>query len=73
MPNEETAIAIARAIFVAWLGKEQVDQEEPLTASVTSEGHWGVAGTLPGHLLGGVAEVIIARKDGRVLCLIHGS
>jgi hypothetical protein len=68
----EAAIEIARAVAVARYGEAVIQREEPLTAKLDERNNWIVWGTMPQDSLGGVVEVEIARRDGRVLRMGHG-
>src|SRR3989338_6827297 len=71
VPNEETAIKIAEAVWLPIYGKEVVDREKPFKA--TFEGDlWHVEGSLPEGWKGGVAEIEINKSDGKVLRVTHG-
>ncbi len=73
VPDEETAIHIAIAVLVPVYGEATVHSEEPFVATL-HKGIWTVSGTVPkitGYH-GGVATVEIAKKDARIIRLIHG-
>ncbi|HEY3285478.1 MAG TPA: NTF2 fold immunity protein [Armatimonadota bacterium] len=82
VPNEKTAIAIAEAVLVPVYGQKPVRKQGPFWATLR-KGVWYVSGS-PGRpasisthggrqvvriRFGGVAEVHIARSDGRVLSI----
>ncbi|MFZ4538089.1 YbbC/YhhH family protein [Propionivibrio sp.] len=71
VPDAATAIKIAVAVWEPIYGQENISQQKPYTA-VLVNGIWIVEGTLPKHLLGGVAVAEIAKDDGRVLRVSHG-
>ncbi len=72
VPNEETAIKIAVAVWIPIYGKGQIEKEKPYKA-VLRDGIWYVSGSLPaGFVKGGVAEAEIAKDDGRILRISHG-
>jgi|KBSMisStandDraft_5_1062788.scaffolds.fasta_scaffold395904_2 hypothetical protein len=73
VPDEKTAISIARAVLLPVYGARIIHEEEPLTA-VKREEFWIVSGTLQcaPNCVGGVAEVRISARDGRVLYMMHG-
>ena len=68
----DAAVDIARTVAVARFGKAVIQREEPLTAELNASNNWIVTGTMPRGSLGGVVEVEIARRDGRVLRMVHG-
>jgi hypothetical protein len=70
IPDAQTAIAVARAVLTPIYGAEKIRSEEPLTARKQDD-VWVVSGTLPAGLAGGVVEVSISAKDGRILRVIH--
>lgn len=71
VPDAQTAIAIAVAVWKPLYGPAQIEGERPYTATL-KEGVWHVSGSLPKGWLGGVAEAEISRKDGRVIRVSHG-
>jgi hypothetical protein len=70
VPNEQTAIAIAVAVWTPIYGREQIESEKPFKATLKN-GVWTVTGTLPEGYVGGTAVADIAQADGRVLRVIH--
>lgn len=71
VPDAGTAITIAEAILVPIYGEEITHKQKPFVA-ILDKGIWTVTGTLPKGLKGGVALVEIARKDARIIRVIHG-
>jgi NTF2 fold immunity protein len=70
VPDEETAIRIAEAIWIPIFGKETIDREKPFKATLTHR-VWMVTGSLPEGLKGGVAIAEISKQDARILKVIH--
>lgn len=71
VPDAETAIAIAVAVWTPVYGVERIRRQRPYTATL-QDGRWTVQGSLPPGIVGGVAIAVIARDDGRVLRVSHG-
>ena len=74
VPNEETAIKIAEAIWLPIYG-EEIYNQKPYTASLLKDGIWVVTGTFTGDIeveAGGVAYIEIQKKDGKILKVTHG-
>ena len=71
VPDAETAIKIAIAVWEPIYGHKQLDHEKPYTA-ILRAGVWTVEGSLPPHYSGGVALAEIAKEDGRILRVTHG-
>ena len=72
VPDAATAIRVAESILVPIYGEEKVLSERPFRASL-SGGVWTIEGTLPaGRSAGGVALVKLAKRDARVIQVIHG-
>ena len=72
----DIALQIARVILTPIYGLETIRQEEPLTAELHGD-EWEVAGTLhcpqgAGTCNGGVVEISIKKKDGRIVRISHG-
>lgn len=74
VPNKETAIKIAEAIWFPIYGKK-IYNEKPFTAELTNSGIWIVKGTLKDLNLGakgGVAYIEIQKSDCKILKIHHG-
>lgn len=72
VPNRETAVRIAVAIWIPIFGERQIQSERPYNATLRS-GVWTVTGSLPKDSgPGGVALVKISKRDGRILLVEHG-
>jgi len=70
VPDEQTAIAIAVAVWTPIYGKAQIENEKPYKARL-SNGVWTVMGSLPAGYNGGTAVAEISQADGRILKVIH--
>jgi hypothetical protein len=70
VPNEETAIRIALAVWEPIYGASQIAEQKPYRARL-ERGVWIVEGTMHSEM-GGVAIAEIAKADGRVLRVSHG-
>ena len=83
VPDVATALKIAEPILVRTYGKRQIDSERPLSAELVG-GVWITHGSLccsdgagrktcePGRCVGGVAQLKLRQKDGKVLSITHG-
>jgi hypothetical protein len=72
VPNAETAIRIAEAVWIPIYGEKQIESEKPFKATLRDD-VWIVTGTdLPEGSLGGVAEAHISKRDGCILRVTHG-
>ncbi|GLI36910.1 hypothetical protein KI811_14825 [Geobacter hydrogenophilus] len=71
VPDRETAIAIAVAVWNPIYGKENIEKKKPFKATL-KEGIWYVTGSLPFGRVGGVPEAEISKDDGRILRISHG-
>lgn len=71
VPDAETAIRIAVAIWEPIYGRERIEAERPYRASLRN-GVWVVEGTLLPGTLGGVAVAEISKADATVLRVSHG-
>ncbi|HWB24852.1 MAG TPA: NTF2 fold immunity protein [Chitinophagaceae bacterium] len=71
VPNKETAIKIAEAVWLPIYGNK-IYNEMPFTARLdTTKGIWIVSGTLYTEA-GGVACAYIQKKDGKIIKVYHG-
>jgi len=68
--DDKTAVRIAEAVWLSIYG-ERIYREKPFIAELRN-GVWTVTGTIPEKSIGGVAEIDIAKKNGRILRVIHG-
>ena len=71
VPDAETAIAVAVAIWNPIYGAKEIQGQRPFKAKLLKD-VWYVEGSLPRGVPGGVAEARISKKDGRVLYVFHG-
>ncbi|MEI7481770.1 MAG: YbbC/YhhH family protein [Elusimicrobiota bacterium] len=72
VPNAETAIAIAVAVWIPIYGKDTIEKEKPYQA-VLKKDVWLISGSLPEkNMIGGVAEAEISKENGRILRISHG-
>ena len=71
VPDQDTAIKIAVAVWEPIYGKASIARQSPYTATL-KDGVWVVTGTLPERMLGGVALAEISKEQGAVLRVSHG-
>lgn len=71
VPDEQTAITIAIAIWTPIYGKERVEEKAPYKAVLENE-IWRVFGTLPKNRLGGTPEIEINKITAEVIRVSHG-
>jgi len=71
VPNEQTAIRIAEAIFEPVFGIEYSAKWQPYHAQLDKSDVWTVYGTLPRGMMGGTPMLRIRKQDGRVLEVWH--
>lgn len=72
VPNAETAIGIAVAVWGPLYGASNIARQKPYRATLREDGVWVVEGSLPKGWLGGVALAEISKSDGRILRVSHG-
>ncbi len=70
VPDSGTAVRIAVAVWTPIYGEQQIMSEQPFVAKL-HKGVWTVTGTLPKGFVGGTAVAKIAKRDGRILFVIH--
>jgi len=70
--KEETAVGIAESVLFESYGKDMIKGERPYKVSVENDSIWHLEGTFWSIGFGGVFEIDIAAKDGRVKYLMHG-
>lgn len=70
VPDAQTAIAIAVAVWNPVYGEKEIASEKPYQAVLTN-GRWTVTGSVPNGWVGGVATAVIDKRDGRVIKIYH--
>jgi hypothetical protein len=71
VPNKETAIKIAEAIWLPIYGDE-IYEKKPFVARLKNAKVWIVEGTLEKEEVGGVPYIEIQKKDCKILKVYHG-
>jgi hypothetical protein len=71
IPNQATATRVAEAILIPIYGQAQIESERPFSAQLNGN-TWKVEGHLAPGMDGGVAEVWLDKRDGRILRVSHG-
>jgi hypothetical protein len=72
VPNEVVAIQIAEAVLIPIYGEDVLLNRPFEVIYDKSMKSWIVIGTLPEGYLGGVSEVVIKKKDGKIMKISHG-
>ena len=70
VPDEETAIAIAIAVWSPIYGRKKIETDRPFHATL-KKGVWTVTGTLPKGVTSGAPEAEISKDDGRILRVVR--
>jgi hypothetical protein len=70
VPDEQTAIAIAVAVWKPIFGKENIENQKPWRAYLVND-TWIVFGSLPKGYKGGVAQAGISKQTGEMLHVTH--
>jgi NTF2 fold immunity protein len=71
VPDAQTAVEIALAVWRPIYGSKQLQRQRPFSA-VLIDGTWHVQGSLPKGYNGGTAIAEISRSDGKILRVSHG-
>jgi hypothetical protein len=69
--TREQAVSIAEPILKSAYGADAIDRQKPLVAKQNGD-VWVVRGTLPIGMKGGVAEVQLCARTGKVIKVLHG-
>lgn len=72
IPDDTTAIKIGEIYLNHRFGTQNIVENHPLKAAIINDSVWKVTGTLPPNFFGGVPEIHLAKKDGKVLKITHG-
>jgi NTF2 fold immunity protein len=70
--REETAVGIAEAVLFETYGKAMIEDERPYKVSTENDSIWHLEGTFWSVGFGGVFEISISAKDGKVIDITHG-
>lgn len=70
VPNEETAVRIAEAIWLPIYGEKDVESCKPFVAKLKNSNIWVVEGTAPPRQKGGVFYIEIRKSDCKILKVI---
>jgi len=71
VPNEETAIRIAEAVWLPIYG-DLIYDSRLFKARLVDDSIWVVYGTLPKGYAGGIPYAEISKSDGKILKVSHG-
>ena len=71
VPDEQTAISIAVAVWSPIYGKDKIARQKPYQVFLV-DGYWVVSGSLSIRKVGGTAKIVIAKADGRIINISHG-
>ena len=70
VPDKSTAETVAIAVLTPIYGKSNILRQRPFQVNLRDD-IWTVRGTLPHHMVGGVAEIRISKTTGEILRVIH--
>ncbi len=70
VPDEQTAIAIAVAVWKPIFGNDNIENQKPWRAYLVND-TWIVIGSLPEGYSGGVAWAGISKQTGEILHVTH--
>jgi len=71
VPNQETAIKVAEAIWLPIYGNDVLDSK-PFRATLSKDGTiWTVKGTLPKGMFGGFPIIEIRKSDSKIIKVYH--
>lgn len=68
--DAEAAIKIVERRAIKIYGKQMIEEEKPLKATLRGD-KWFVAGTLKEGYLGGTVEATVSTKWGRIISITH--
>ena len=70
VPDPTTAVLIAEAILTAIYGADEISRQQPFVATEVNS-QWLVVGSIKNNEAGGVASIVIDKKDGRIIRVTH--
>ena len=71
VPDEQTAISIAVAVWSPIYGKDKIAKQKPYQVSLV-DGYWYVSGSSATPKIHGIAKIVIEKADGRIIDISHG-
>ena len=72
IPDAKTAARVGFAILSSIYGEEEMERQKPFDVYLfNTDECWAVCGTLPPNHIGGTAQILIQKSDGRVLNYAH--
>ncbi len=71
VPDAQTAIRIAEAVWIPIYGEATIARAKPFKAELRGS-VWLVTGSLPPHSVGGVVLAEVAKENGCILRISHG-
>jgi len=74
VPDKETAIKIAEAVWIPMFGEEYVYFRKPYKFYyIPILRYWIISGTLPPNLFGGVQQIVIKKGNGKILFIYYNA
>jgi hypothetical protein len=70
IPNEEVAKNIAEVILIPIYGAIAIERQKPFSVALEDD-VWTVTGYLSKNMLGGTFSILISKRDGRIVKIIH--
>ncbi|NRT16122.1 hypothetical protein HNP99_002484 [Flavobacterium sp. 28A] len=70
--KEETAVGIAESVLFESYGKDKIEGERPYRVTIEKDSIWHLEGTFWSVGFGGVFDISISAKDGKVVEMFHG-
>ena len=71
VPDELTAVNIGLAVLVPIYGRQPIESQKPFKAALVGD-IWVVSGTMTSKSVGGLAEIDISKRTGKILRVTHG-
>jgi hypothetical protein len=69
--KEKTAIGIAELVLFENFGEDKIKEEKPYIVSIENDSIWNIRGSFNKIGFGGVFNIRISAKDGKVLEMYH--
>ena len=70
--KQETAMKIAEAILTETYGKDKIDSEKPFKVKIINDSLWNIEGSFNHIGYGGVFNITLSAKNGKVIEMYHG-
>lgn len=70
--NETIAVEVAKIYISNIFGKACLQEEKPYQVVMINDSIWDISGSLPKNALGGTFSIVLDKRTGGVISIMHG-